>query len=136
MVSAAVAAVIEVVGAVVAAGAEAEAGDKQTAAIRTKQNQERVAASQRTQQRVRRTEQIMGQQTVEAAAKGLSGAGTSMKVLTLDTLGAFNDDEHADALNLSFTEKELDEKVDISRAKTAGDIFGTFGQLGSELAKK
>lgn len=100
--------------------------------IEQKQAQEQIASSERTQRSSERARQILGQQAVLAAARGLAPSSGSVRGLASGVLTKFNEDEHANALNLSFKESALQAQLNaIQRQQdilfpTAG-IAGGFG---------
>lgn len=93
-----------------------------------------------TQAQARRTEQlrrIFGEQAAEEVARGISLASPTFKAVQQQSFNAFNDDNRAESLSLSFKENALNSAISSTRsvaniesfalaAKGIGQIAGTM----------
>lgn len=131
-------AAVEVASLVVAAaGATAGIVAKQQAAaaqenqFRQQQVQLRL---QQTDAESRRTDQlrrIFGEEAASEVARGISLASPSFKAIQQQSFNAFNDDNRAESLSLSFKENALNSQIDATRA---GANIGSFAIAANAAA--
>lgn len=122
---------------VAAVGTAASISEKQQGAA-AQENQFRQQQIQLRLQQVdaqtRRTDQlqrIFGEQAASEVARGISLASPSFKAIQQQSFNAFNDDNRAESLSLSFKENALNSQIDATRA---GANIGSFAIAANAAA--
>lgn len=116
------------VGEVSARGAEVRAQEEQ---IRRQQTQRRIAFEEAQIQRRQELNNVLSNQLVSNAARGVSSASPTFKAIQKKAFDAFDADTRAASLNLSFEEsRSLAELQELQRQRRFGNIatamnFGT-----------
>ncbi len=122
---------------VAAVGTAASISEKQEgAAIQENQfrQQQLQLRLQQTDAETRRTDQlerIFGEQAASEVARGISLASPSFKAIQQQSFNAFNDDNRAESLSLSFKENALHSQIDATRA---GANIGSFAIAANAAA--
>lgn len=105
---------------------QSEAADAQEAAYRTKANQERVAAMNRTVQRQHKLKEVLSTQQSLMGARGVQASSDSFKAIQAGAFEQFDEDENADALNQSYNDKYINDMIGVNRANANAQMFGTL----------
>ncbi len=116
-----------VVGGVATAGSlfeQQQAEQAQIGQFRLQQTQLRIAETTRSSARIDRLQSVFGSQLAQEVARGISPASGSFKAIQQKSFNAFEDDQRADALNLSFKENALNSQIDATRSAFIGHVFG------------
>lgn len=126
----------EVASLVVAAASTAEsisarnqAAAAQEQQFRLQQTQVRLATTEREKARADRLQRIFGTQLAQEAARGISPASPSFKAIQQKSFNAFENDNKADALNLSFKENALSSQIDATRSAARAAEFGSIANF-------
>lgn len=126
-------AVVAIVGAGASIAAEQQAAAAQENQFRQQQLQLRL---QQTDAQSRRTDQlrrIFGEQAASEVARGISLASPSFKAIQQQSFNAFNDDNRAASLSLSFKENALNSQIDATREGANIESFAIAAR-GAEQA--
>ncbi len=126
-----VAAVAAVAGAGTAIVAKQQAAAAQENEFRQQQVQLRL---QQTDAESRRTDQlrrIFGEEAASEVARGISLASPSFKAIQQQSFNAFNDDNRAESLTVSFKQNALNSQIDATRE---GANIGSFAIAANAAA--
>ena len=123
--------VVAAVGTTASIVAKQQAAAEQENQFRQQQVQLRL---QQTDAESRRTDQlrrIFGEQAASEVARGISLAAPSFKDIQQQSFNAFNDDNRAESLSLSFKENALNSQIGATRA---GANIGSFAIAANAAA--
>lgn len=114
---------------VLSAGVAARGAEEQRAAIRRRQTQERLAAEQQSLGRLDSLQNVLAAQQAAIATRGIGAGGGSFRAIQRNTFNAFNQDEKASALNLSFRQAALRDQLEASKLNEFAQILGNVGNV-------
>ena len=113
------------------ATASSNAAEAQQAQYRAELTSQRLASVDRQRKGADRLEQVLGQQAATEAARGVSLASPSFKTVQRKSYESFDEDTHAEALNVSFDEESANAKIDASRSKNTAAQFDAVSSLAT-----
>ena len=108
-----------------------EAADAQEQQFRIRQNQLRLQHVDAARQRTEQIQRVFGRQAVNEVARGISLASPSFKAIQQQSFNAFNDDNRASALNLSFQDSALNSQIDATRNSAEVGEFGSIANFAA-----
>lgn len=108
----------------------------QSEATASRLSQERLASAQRGLNRAQELNKVISTSESLAGARGAFGSSPSFAAIINKSFQAFEQDERADALNLSFREDFLKQQASASKSASEARIFGQIGSLGASAVGK
>lgn len=105
------------------------ASDNDIASVQLQQEQEEIQARQQGLARARNIRQIMANQTVMSAARGVSAASPSVQTVSRSSYDAFQRDNDVEALNISMSQTMAAQKIRAIKARQEASEFGAIGSI-------
>ena len=102
-----------------------EAADARAEALRKRQQQEEVAADQKSLERTSQLSKVIGSQEAAAGVRGIDVVSPSFKAIQADSFNEWAADERASQLSLGYSKEATDEAV------TNEEWSGVAGVLGA-----
>lgn len=112
---------------------QSQAANAQEEALKIRQQQERIAAKNRSLQREQSLLQVLSTQRSMAGARGVIGAGGSFQAIQQGAFQQFDQDERADALNTSYNEQYLAAEGNIARTNANMNMMNSLFKAGGSL---
>ncbi len=103
------------------------------AALRSRQTEERLAATQKTIARDRQMRSLIGHQIATEAASGFELSSPTFKAITEDDFNKFAEVRSNDALELDIKENQLSADINQTKSAAKAQIFGTVLSTGASI---
>jgi hypothetical protein len=116
----------------VSAAAKSKAVGTQTQQVREQMTEERLQATQASQVRTKKAQQILGAQEVISASRGISPASGSLKATELNSYTNYLKDERTAQENLNMRENALQHRLDQLKWSEWSSIFSSAGNIGMD----
>ncbi len=123
-----------VVGTAASIAATQAGADAQENQFKQQQLQLRLQEVDAQSKRTDQLRRIFGEQAVQEIARGISLASPSFQAVQQQSFNAFNDDNRAASLSLSFKENALNSAIDATREGANIKSVGIFAQGVSDVA--
>ena len=111
-----------------------QTASEQRELLKTQEIQLEMQNAQQSIARTQKLREVVSAQTAMVGSRGVSAASSSVRAASETAFSAFDRDEHAAALNLSFKKSTIKEQMAISRMKETGEIFGSILSTASLFA--
>jgi len=102
-------------------------------ALRQRQTEERLAATQKTVARDRQMRSLIGHQIAVEAASGFELNSPSFQAITEDDFNKFAEARSNDALELSIKENQLGQDINQTKSAASAQIFGDVTSTAASL---
>lgn len=129
----AVMAAIEVAGSVEKGEVAKRQAAVQEEALRQRQTEERIAATQKTVARDKIIQNAVGHQVAAEASSGFELNSPSFQAITMDDFNKFSQTRSNDELELNLKENQLQSDIDQTKLSASAQIWGTTINTSSNL---
>lgn len=111
-------------------------GTDQSQQYDIQEQEERLAETERSLQRTQTIRQVLAMQNAQAGAQGGQGAvnSTTFRNVSQSSYNKFMQDEHMDALNLSFKISNIEAQKQAARDKEDSGILSGLANIGAAAA--
>jgi len=110
-----------------------DAAAAKEAAIRQRQNEERIRGEQLAVARDRQVETLIGHQVAAEAASGFELSSQSFKAITMQDFNNFAQTRRNDKIELQLKENQLQEDIEQTKSAVNAQVFGDALHLAGSL---